>query len=290
MPADDPDARSLLDRLRAFTDAEASSRSSALLRIGLALVVWTRLAQDMLLFKEATQLGLLRSVAFYVLTTAMLIGWRSRVTTFLTGVMLYAFYHYWGQGQGREPWTHHHIYVLAASVTLTSLTPCGRSYSLDRWLAVRRAEKAGAAPPPERGRIWGLRLIMIQLGTIYVLAAIDKTNAAFLSGDRMEHFVALYYTGISHPLDGWVPVACQLTAIITVALEYALAFGMPFARARRYLIIPGLLLHAGFYVLLPVSTYTVTMFVLYVAYLNPDAVHRTLDRMQGHPNPSGEAA
>lgn len=281
MPADEVAPRSWLERLRTFNDAEGSSRTAALIRIGLALAVWARFAESMLLFKDLSQIGLLRGVAFYVLTTAMLLGFRSRLSAFLTGMLLYAFYHYWGQGQGREPWAHHHVYVLAVGTTLTSLTPCGRSYSIDRWLAVRRAEKAGEAPPPERGPVWGLRLIMIQLGTIYVFAALDKTTAAFLSGERMEHFLAGHYLGIDHPSEGWVPVACQLAAVTTVALEFALAFGLPFARTRRYLFIPGLLLHASFYVLLPVQTYTVTMFVLYLAYVDPDAAHRTIDRMQG---------
>ena len=269
-------------RLRAFAMAEASTRSAALIRITLALCVWTRFAREMILVKNLTQVGLLRAAAFYALSTAMLIGWRSRASTFLTGALLLSFYYYWGQDLGHEPWTHHHVYALAIGVLLTSLTPCGRSYSLDRWLANRKAERAGVAPPPERGNVWGLRLIVVQMSTIYLFAAIDKTNAPFLSGERMEAYLAWFYLGVSHPLEGWVPVVCQAMAIGTVVLEYALAFGLPFARTRRYLIVPGLLLHAFFYVLLPVSTYTVTMFALYLAYFDPDAVHRVLDQLAGH--------
>lgn len=271
----------MVDRLRAFAMAEASTRSAALIRITLALCVWTRFAREMILVNNLTQLGLLRAVAFYTLTTAMLIGWRSRLTTFLTGALLFSFYHYWGQDLGHEPWTHHHVYALAVGVVLTSLTPCGRSYSLDRWLASRKAMRAGEAAPPERGPVWGLRLIVVQMSAIYLFAAIDKTNAAFLSGQRMEAFLSWFYLGVTHPLDGWVPQLCQAAAIGTVLLEYALAFGLPFARTRRFLILPGLLLHALFYVLLPVSTYTVTMFALYLAYFDPDAVHRVLDQMEG---------
>ena len=39
---------------------------------------------------------------------------------------------------------------------------------------------------------------------------------------------------------------------------------------------------ATFYVLLPVNTYSATMMVLYLSLLDADAVHRFLDRIQGH--------
>jgi hypothetical protein len=67
----------------------------------------------------------------------------------------------------------------------------------------------------------------------------------------------------------------------TVALEYALAFGMLHARTRRWLVLPGLLLHAAFYIVLPVRTFSATMFVLYLAYFDPDAVHAVIDRLSG---------
>jgi hypothetical protein len=42
----------------------------------------------------------------------------------------------------------------------------------------------------------------------------------------------------------------------------------------------------GCYYLLPVSTYSATMVLLYLAYLDPDAVHRFIDRLGGGPEAS----
>jgi hypothetical protein len=70
-------------------------------------------------------------------------------------------------------------------------------------------------------------------------------------------------------------------AWVVLLLEYALAFGMPFEATRRWLIVPGLTLHALFYILLPVGTYSMTMWLLYLAYLNADHVHEVIDRLQG---------
>ena len=45
------------------------------------------------------------------------------------------------------------------------------------------------------------------------------------------------------------------------------------------MVIPGLLLHSLLYVLLPVSTYSATMALLYLAYFDADAVHGVLERL-----------
>jgi len=98
-----------------------------------------------------------------------------------------------------------------------------------------------------------------------------------------------FYLGSRLPESGLFHAAMLLSAVGTVALEYALGIGLLFRRTRRWLVVPGLLLHGAFYVLLPVSTYTATMWVLYLAYLDPDAVHAWLERMQGHASSPGVA-
>ena len=264
---------------------EASSRSSALLRIGLALIAWTRFGRHMVLMQEATVDGLVRNLAFFLATTAMLVGFKSRLSTALTALVLWLIYYYWGLLHGVDQWKHHHTYLLAMGVTLTAFTPCDRSYSVDRWLSIRAAQREGRPLPDERGNIWGLRLIVLQLSVIYLFAAVDKTNGPFLSGVRMEHYFVWYYAGFDYAPSAWFVSLCQLMAIATVVLEYALALGLPFARTRRYLVLLGLLLHAGFYVLLPVATYSVTMFALYLAYVDPDKVHEFLEDMHGTHGP-----
>jgi len=74
--------------------------------------------------------------------------------------------------------------------------------------------------------------------------------------------------------------------------EFGLAgiIGMPVAHSRSPVVHNYWLEEHGLpgrYVLLPVNTYSATVMVLYLALLDPDAVHRFLDRMiqnhgQGH--------
>jgi hypothetical protein len=260
--------------------SEASTRTSALMRIALVPVIWSRWGLELLLPDNLSARGIALSLSFYAFTTLMFVGVLSRWTTLATGVLLLTMYHYFGLTLGREPWTHHHTYLLAFGTFLVAFTPCGKSYSFDRWWALRRAAGLGRPVPAERANVWGLRLIALQLSVIYLFTAFDKTNWGFLSGDRLEHYLVWYYTGElpEHPL---LHPTAMFVATITVALEYALGIGLLFARTRKWLIVPGLLLHGAFYVLLPVATYTATVWCLYLAYLDPDAVHAFLDRLQG---------
>jgi hypothetical protein len=268
---------------------EGSSRSSALMRIGIATIVWTKFGSEVTLHDQLTLVGRLVALLFWIVTTMMLVGFRTRAASWLSAALLGAFMLGWRQLDGNEGWTHHHVELLLIACALTAIAPSGRSYSVDRWLALRRAEARGEPPPEERGNLWALRLIVLQLSLMYFWAAYDKTHLGFLSGARLEHFFLWYYWGSQGPLPGWVAPIFSLAAVGNVLLEYALAFGMPFARTRRWLILPGLALHATFYLLLPVTVYSATVMVLYLAYLDPDAVHRVIDRLSGVSPPGSPA-
>ena len=130
-------------------DTEGSSRSSALIRIGLAMLFWSRWAGELLLYSDQSPNGLFLAANFFVATMLLFLGYHSRIAAVWAGSVGLAMYYYFGFQLGREPWTHHHTYLLAVAALLIALTPCGRSYSLDRYLAVMRAERMGVAPPAE---------------------------------------------------------------------------------------------------------------------------------------------
>ena len=273
---------SILARLADWAvDSEGSSRPCALIRIGIALLFWSRWAGELLLYMNPSPLSLFLSANFFIATTLLFIGYHSRAAAVWSGTVGLVIYYYFGHELGREPWTHHHTYLLAVAAVLIALTPCGGSFSLDRYLAVMRAERQGRTPPPERGNLWGLRLIVVQLSILYFFSALDKTDLAFLSGARLEHIFLWFYAGSDYPDFPALPTLAMLVAWAVVILEYALAFGLPFRRTRRYLIWPGLAFHAVIYVTLPVYTFSATMILVYLAYLDADRVDRVIQRMQG---------
>ena len=263
-------------------DTEGSSRSSALIRIGLAMLFWSRWAGELLLYRDQSPVGLFLAANFFAATALLFVGYHSRVAAVWTGAVGLAMYYYFGFELGREPWTHHHIYLLVVAVLLIALTPCGRSYSLDRYLAVMRAERTGLAPPAERGNLWGLRLIVVQLSVLYFFAAFDKSTYAFLSGARIEDIFLWYYAGSDYPAIPGLAWLAMIVSLAVVALEYSLALGLPFRATRRYLVLPGLAFHAIIYLTLPVYTFSATMALLYLAYFDADAVDKIIARLQGN--------
>ena len=85
--------------------------------------------------------------------------------------------------------------------SLLALTPCGRSLSVDRWLAMRAAERRGEAPPPELGPLYGQRLLAMQVSAVSLFAVWDKLTPGFLSGARLQHILLDRYGTSSTPLD-----------------------------------------------------------------------------------------
>jgi hypothetical protein len=252
--------------------------------------MWSRWANELLLWRHVSDGRLSICILFFASTALAAIGlWTRYAVPFAAFCALYLVY-YMGYLLGQEDYTHHHTTLLAWAMVWLALTPSGRSYSVDRWLALRRAERSGARAPEEQGNLWGLRLMSLQVAALYLWTAIAKCNLGFLSGARLAHYTMKFYTGSSSIDEGSMGLLFMLAAWATVALELALAVGLLFAKTRRWLLIPGLLLHGAFYALLDVSTFSVTMCVLYLSVCDADEVHRAIDRLNGYPARTGEHA
>ena len=262
-----------------FCDAvlfyEGSTRTAALLRILLALLLWTRWGREVAPFTDASPERLLLAFSFYTSTTLMLFGVFSRFSTAWAGLTTLLMVYGFGP-RGVEPWTHHHTTLLALSTAMCALTPCGHSYSWDRWRAVQASDE----PPPERAPLWGMRLIGFHVSVIYFWTAWDKTFWGFLNGDRLEMAIHKLYLGSSLPPPGFDELIL-IAAVLTVVLEYILPVALWVPRWHWWTIPTGFLLHGLIYIVLPIGTFTVTMYALYLAYLDADDVHQWIDEMSG---------
>ena len=250
-----------------------STRSVGLIRIGLALLIWSRWGGELIFCRDIRLSAILYSSAFFILTGLMCIGLWARAASIGTAILLFIPF------AMHRLWVHHHTFLLMISTLFIALTPCDRSYSLARWLALRRALKSGLPPPPEVGNLWGLRLIAIQLSMVYFWTACEKLYWGFLSGARLEHLVYNYYAGYDYASVPGFSALCCIAAITTVTLEFLLSFGLYFPKLRKYLMPAGIVLHILFYVLLPIRTFTLTMILLYLAFIPAASVHRFIDNM-----------
>ena len=265
-------------------DAEGSTRPMALLRICLALIVWTKFARHMRFIDATSMVEVAATILFFSSTVMMFAGFRARLACAVVAGQLFTGYLWLGHMAPNPSswWATHHMFILIAAVALLALTPCGRSYSVDRWLDIRRADAAGTPPPAEHGPLWGQRLIVLQMAALYFWTAVDKTGWHFLSGARLESIMIWGYEG--GPLGPFLtlPALATVLAITVTVIEYVLPIGIVWKRLHWIAVPTGIALHAAFYTLLPVNTYSITMIALYLAVVDPDTVHRVLDRMQGH--------
>ena len=122
---------------------------------------------------------------------------------------------------------------------------------------------------------------VLKVKSINISTKIDSQVAT----TRVEQVFLWFYVGSDHPdIPGFRPLLV-VVSVAVVVLEYALAFGMPFRSARRYLVWLGLAFHAVIYITLPVFTFSATMVLLYLAYFDADAVDRVIGRLQGSQPP-----
>ena len=257
-----------------FFHAEGSSRPAALVRIGLALIAWSRLAGGMMPIQSTSPDRLLMGAWFYLSSLALFVGYRSQLAAFLLGAQILTLRIHYGFGEKVEPWTHHHIHALGLATILLSLAPCGRSYSIDRWLALRRGEH-----PPERGNMLGMHLIVVLLSSIYLWGTYSKSTMAFVQGDRMAQILQTVVLG-SDRLSTAGVWAVRAVSWGTLFVEPFLAIALWVPRLRLPAVLVGIAFHLGIYYLLPVTIFTATTILLYLAAFDPDEVHDFLDRMQ----------
>lgn len=265
-------------------DAEGSTRAAGLMRMGLGGIAIMRFGEDVAPWAVTGLQDAALGAVFFVFALATIIGVRSRLAVAGLGLTIFAFYALGKMQLGLPGWTHHHVYILAAGCVLLSCSDCGKSFSLDRWRNLATAPRG--AVPLEHGQLWGQRLIALQLSALYFWTAVDKTDWAFVSGQRLEQTFVWIYSGrsLAFVLD-W-PVLFAAASVIVLLVEYWLAVAILLTRWRLAAIYVGLAMHASFYLLLPVNTYSITVMVLYLALMDPDRVHNFIDRMTQQREPA----
>jgi hypothetical protein len=270
------DSRSLTRLLAAWLDEEGSTNAFALMRIGIVLNLWSEWSSALLLYKDLSWQRIAISAGFYGFTSLLLIGWHTRLAAFGTAAAVSGIFWYIGGVQQHHWFQHHHSFLLVSASWLLLLCPCGGSLSLDRSLQIRRALRSGLPIPPERGPLWARRLFQLQVTMVYLGSAYNKSHPGFLSGIRLEHLLLNYYTGSDFPEWPGLAYLMPLLGTGTVLTEYLLAFGLWIPRLRRWLIPIGFLFHAMLYVMLPIQTFSTTMWVLYLAFVPPESVSKAV--------------
>ncbi|WP_320667003.1 HTTM domain-containing protein [Prochlorococcus sp. MIT 1307] len=259
--------------MRSF-ERKASTRSSAILRLGLVALVWSCFAKEMIIYRTFQQLDwFLIGTAYFIFSGMLFVGWRTKLANIGLALILNTMVLYLGVYHNHAPFRSHHANLLAMVITWLCFLPSGRSYSLDRLLSLRHAKREGKSPPKELGPVWGLKLLMAQVTILYFFTALDKSYLAY--GERLEQVFQTAYFGSHLPWEG-LRIVILIMAWTTVLLEYLLVIGLYIRRWHWWLMPMGVSLHILMYLLLPVGTFSLTMIFLYLAFFDPDSVHHYL--------------
>ncbi len=260
---------------------EASTRVVAVLRILVTFAFITRFVGELRWFDHPGPWWTVATLSFIGSTTLFLLGWLwplARVWNLFTVVWMVVGV---GVGANHHHWHHHHTLLLFTVMALLSFAPASSSLSVDRFLAVRKAERAGRPLPEERGPVWVQWLIALQTSAVYFWGAWDKVNVPYLSGLRLQHHMTTQLTHFDTPDATWFAVVCGVFAVLSVLLELALAIGLFFRRLWLPLAACGVFFHTFIFFTFNVSTFSATIVVLYLAYVDPDRFHDVLDRLMG---------
>lgn len=152
------------------------------------------------------------------------------------------------------------LFVILAALAL--FMPLGARYSVDAW----RREKRGASAP--QARVFGQRLVMLQIAYIYLAACFAKLEHA-----EWREGVAVQYVLASPVLSEW-PVWLEFLPLVQLLTWSTLAFEFLFPllvfreRFRRYLLAWGVLFHAGIEVTLRIPMFSAVMITTYACFLS----------------------
>lgn len=207
---------------------------------------------------------------FLAATAAFTIGWR---TAWLKWVVLLSHVSY----LNRNPALTYGVDDLLASLLfLLCLGPVGRTLSLDRLLALRKASRTDQTARPEPDpSAWGVacqRLIQLQMALFYFFAGVEK-----LQGESWQHGYALWialssYEYATIPL-GWLAEhfwIINLSTYYTLLLELAFPFLIWGRPTRPYLLTGACLLQLGIAFVLKLHLFSFVVTIGLLSFMHPE--------------------
>lgn len=154
------------------------------------------------------------------------------------------------------------------------LAPSGESLSLDRWRRARQTFWEFPARAP-----WALRLMQVQLSILYLAGVWNKlASDTWNDGTAVSLAVRLEDLQRFEPPDAIATseLASNLLTYGTIAIEASLGVLVWNRTLRPYVLALGVCMHLGIDLSLRVGLFGFALFVLYIAFLPPQAVSTRL--------------
>jgi hypothetical protein len=203
-------------------------------------------------------------VLLLVSALALTVGWHSRLAAVVVFVLIQSF-------------VRRGVYIAnAGDAILTivalvlALCSCGAALSLDQ----RR--RTGSFWSAQTRSAWPIRLLQVQLSVIYVVSVQAKlTGKTWMDGSAVFYAWRSDGRWATLPAPEWMASNAILVNALTwgtLLVELAIAVLVWNRRLRLPVLSAGVVMHLAIMVNLNVAFFSVAMFVLYVAFVPPDAV------------------
>ncbi|MFO0842909.1 MAG: hypothetical protein U0797_11015 [Gemmataceae bacterium] len=182
--------------------------------------------------------------------------------------------------------------MMMIALAYLNLGPCGARYSLDSWLARRRAARRGEPAPevaPSYAANFAIRLTQIHFCVIYLATGTSKLlgatwwagtslnlvllNSAFAPLDQAPYYQLMKWLAGSRLV--W-EVAMTATIVYTLALEIAFPFLVWNVRLRWLMICCSVLLHTGIGLCMGLVSFSLMMMVMVLSFVPPETVRSIL--------------
>ncbi len=196
----------------------------------------------------------------FVAALGVTLGWRTRLLSVVLYLCMLSFYHRNVSSNGGPD---------AVPVILSfyvMLCPSGAAYSLD---ARREARRRGTLAEPLIVP-WGVRLLQMQLCLIYFQSCVIKCGGPAWMDGTAVHYVLFNREFGQFNLE-WVasyPILVNLMTHGALLIEFSLAFWLWFKPTRRWVILGGILLHAGIRPVINIPGFGETMCATYLTFLD----------------------
>ncbi len=164
------------------------------------------------------------------------------------------------------------LFLIFAALAVT--LPLAERWSLEAWFRRRRGLEATPS------RIWGQRLVALQTCYVYLFAALAK-----LPKPQWRDGSALFDVLSSSVLSDW-QVGPALVPILRVLTWSTLAFELSFPllvwspRLRPYVLVAGILFHAGIEITMAIPMFSAIMITSYACFLSDDESERLISALR----------
>jgi hypothetical protein len=196
---------------------------------------------------------------------AMTVGWHSRITAVIVFVLIMSFYrraaYIFNAGDA----------IITIVALILALSCCGAALSLDQRRRTGSFWSAQTLAP------WPIRLLQVQLSLIYLVSVQAKLSGGKSWADGSAVFYAWRTDGrwALLPTPEWLSANAILVNALTwgtLVIELAIAVLVWNRRWRFWVLAAGVVMHVAMMLNMNVGFFSVAMFVLYLAFVPPDAL------------------